>query len=590
MATEVIGLEIQTNLGGLRSQLKEATAEVQKLSQKFGESSKEANEAAMKAAKIKDAIGDANTKIAAFNPDRKFAAFSQSIQGVAGAFAGMQGAMGLMGIESENVQKQLLKVQSALAFSEGLNTFLDTGIDGFKNLGTAISDTASKAIKQLVISFSTLKGAMIATGIGALAVGVGLLIANFDKLKAAISGITKEQELYNEVHNESAKVAEDYKAKVADVSVALKAAKDGVISKEQALENYNKTLGDTLGKEETLEGAENAMTKRLPIYLETLRLKTEAQALRAKAADIATKIETGEAGELSVLEGLGAIFKNLIKGGTEVGLILTVAEKSINKANEAQSQANKLNEKANQLTEQTLVGEGKLDVFRKKVKIETPLKDTEKKFKGGAEKEITADPALLLQNSLNEAAAAQHIKNLDVIDKNHTLLQDVNIQNRKRLADQEIEDRKLRLQEVGVAIQSLTTIVGKDTVAGKALGIATATINTYQGASEALKQKSTLPSPFDVIAKIVNVTAIIATGLRTVSSIARVQVPGGGGGGTPSLAPITPTLPISSTITQLSQSSINQLGSGAMRAYVVETDIRTGQERQRRIDRAARII
>jgi hypothetical protein len=45
------------------------------------------------------------------------------------------------------------------------------------------------------------------------------------------------------------------------------------------------------------------------------------------------------------------------------------------------------------------------------------------------------------------------------------------------------------------------------------------------GASEAIKQKSTLPSPFDVITKVVNVATIIATGLKTVREITAVSVP-----------------------------------------------------------------
>lgn len=167
------------------------------------------------------------------------------------------------------------------------------------------------------------------------------------------------------------------------------------------------------------------------------------------------------------------------------------------------------------------------------------------------------------------------------------------------IAEKEAEIKKQKLSEVGNALNALTTIVGKDTIAGKALAISTAIINTFQGATEALKQKSVLPSPFDVIAKVANVGAVIATGLKTVKSIVSVKVPAvggaGGGGATPTIpsistaAPITPSAPVVNTRTQLDSQSIQQLGNATNRAYVVESDITNQQERIRRINRAARL-
>lgn len=202
---------------------------------------------------------------------------------------------------------------------------------------------------------------------------------------------------------------------------------------------------------------------------------------------------------------------------------------------------------------------------------------------------------LKIQNSFDE---------LDAITNN--LLAEVNAEEKaseakKQIALAEAELKKQQLSEVGNAIQNLTTIVGKDTIAGKALGIATALINTYQGASEAIKQKSTLPSPFDVVAKVVNVGAIIATGLKTVKAITSVQVPavkGGGGSAATSIptppsisatAPISPAQQLEASSTLLNAQAIQQLGSATNRAYVLESDVTNSQERITRINRAARL-
>lgn len=163
---------------------------------------------------------------------------------------------------------------------------------------------------------------------------------------------------------------------------------------------------------------------------------------------------------------------------------------------------------------------------------------------------------------------------------------------RMTVADLETAHKKAQVEEVASTLAKLGDLVGKQTIAGKALGIATALINTYQGASEAIKQKSTLPSPFDVIAKVANVATVIATGLKTVKAITAVQVPGGGGGGgaAPSLsvgqaAPVAPSI----GTTQLNQQSLNQMGNATVRAYVVDHDAQTNREKNERLNRAARL-
>ena len=186
MSTEIVGIKIQVNgqdkvlssMGEVRKELKQAQFDVLKFSEQFGATSKEATEAAKRVAQLKDAVGDAKDLVAAFNPDAKFKALAGSVQGVAGGFAAVQGALGLVGAESENVQKTLLKVQSALALSEGLNSVM-AAKDAFVNLGAVIKSGVTSA-------FGSLRSAIISTGIGALAIGVGLLIANFDKVKAAV--------------------------------------------------------------------------------------------------------------------------------------------------------------------------------------------------------------------------------------------------------------------------------------------------------------------------------------------------------------------------------------------------------------------
>ena len=132
MAEEIVGVKVKVDasdvgksVGSLKQQLREAQNEVNTLSEKFGATSKEAINAAKKAAQLKDAIGDAKALTDAYNPDAKFKAFGAALQGVVGGFSAVQGAIGLFGVESKEVEQTLLKVQSAMALSQGLDSILE---------------------------------------------------------------------------------------------------------------------------------------------------------------------------------------------------------------------------------------------------------------------------------------------------------------------------------------------------------------------------------------------------------------------------------------------------------------------------------
>ena len=212
MAEEKVGIKIEVDgsqgtkaVGNIRKEIKQATVDLQDAQAQFGEYSAEAITAAKRVAELRDRVSEAAETVRLFDPGQKFAAFSGALNAVAGGFSAVQGALGLVGVESEEVQKQLLKVQSALALSQGLSTITDSAKD-FQRLGAVIKQTetfqrglaaanviTSTALKAVGVSavttstgFKVLRGAIVATGIGALAVGLVLLVQNFDKVRDAV--------------------------------------------------------------------------------------------------------------------------------------------------------------------------------------------------------------------------------------------------------------------------------------------------------------------------------------------------------------------------------------------------------------------
>jgi hypothetical protein len=221
-----VGGNQEQAIGSLKKQLREAQQDVQALSDKFGATSEQAIEAAKRASELKDRIGDAKALTDAFNPDAKFKALTASLSGVAGGFAAAQGAIGLFGAESEAVEKTLLKVQSAMALSQGLQS-VGESIDSFKQLGAVVksttafqtaynfvmgqkvaiqtqdtattvastvatkaqaaaTNTATVATTASSVAMKVLRGAILATGIGALVIGLIAVVQNFGKIKTAI--------------------------------------------------------------------------------------------------------------------------------------------------------------------------------------------------------------------------------------------------------------------------------------------------------------------------------------------------------------------------------------------------------------------
>ena len=172
----------------LKKQLREATQELQLARQKYGEFSDEAVRAAQKVAGIRDEIDAANEAAQLFDPGKRFQALTTAASTAAGGIAAVQGAMALFGSESEEVEKALLKVQGAMALSQGLSQLKDVGKVteqlklSFRGLFVS-AKSATTATDGLTKGTKGLSKAIIATGVGALVAALGLLIANFDKVK-----------------------------------------------------------------------------------------------------------------------------------------------------------------------------------------------------------------------------------------------------------------------------------------------------------------------------------------------------------------------------------------------------------------------
>lgn len=227
MAKKIVQpVEVQASVKGdssvksFKAQIREAQQEALRLAAAFGETDARTLAAAQRVAELKDRMDDVNATIAGMHPD-KFQAIANITGTLARGFQAAQGAAALLGGESQDLQKAMLKVQGAMAFADG--------VAGLKDIKFQLAGLKGIIIDSVVPAFTTAAGAakMLrnALGIGLIISAVTALIAIFNKLDFSIDGVSKTDK----------KLLDQQKAK-------LKAAQDNVESLD-AQDNILKAQG-----------------------------------------------------------------------------------------------------------------------------------------------------------------------------------------------------------------------------------------------------------------------------------------------------------------------------------------------------------
>jgi hypothetical protein len=136
-----------------------------------------------------------------------------ALGGATAGFELMQGVMGTFGAESAEVEKLLLKVQSAMAISQGVQGVREA-IPAITAFGTAIKS-------QAIAALTTLKGALITTGIGALVVALGFAANAMGLFGDSSEDAEKQQKKLDDQLEKTNKRLEDQKNLTETVSQTL---------------------------------------------------------------------------------------------------------------------------------------------------------------------------------------------------------------------------------------------------------------------------------------------------------------------------------------------------------------------------------
>ena len=301
----------ENSIGGLEDRVEKLKQLIE--SEPIG--SKRFNELNRDLQKAQSSIKDVELQFEALDFEQKLTAGSDAIVGIAGGFAVAEGAAALFGESSEALEKTLSKVAGALALTTGLRD-LANGVIAMRKLSiatkaqavfqelnakaTATAATVQKlftgSVNTTTIGFKALKTAIISTGIGALVVGVGLLIANFDKLSAILSSTTREQKILNEATN---------------------AAIDSIGDELSAADKLSKTLKDETKTRKEKNDAVKALQKEYPDLLSNVDAEKDSLEDINKALELNTKLLLLKAKQEAVAELRAEQFKAIIKAQTE---------------------------------------------------------------------------------------------------------------------------------------------------------------------------------------------------------------------------------------------------------------------------------
>ena len=656
---KTIELEIKSNvgdaeksLGSLKSQLRNAQAEVASLSDKFGATSKEAVNAAKNAAILADKIGDAKALTDAFNPDAKFKALSGSLNGIAGGFSVVTGVMGTLGTESKDVEQAILKVQSAMAIASGAQA-IGESVDQFRQLGAVVK---SYAIVQKAITAGQWlwNAAMAANPIGLLVAGVAALVAggvaltnyfmsNAEAAKINTASINANKTALN---NQSKTADSASKSLQTNSEYQLAMAKASGASTDAIRKLELKLIDEKIAfANSSREIAKNTYHKNL----------NALASLKASDAD-EEQIKSQEEITQKSLEEFGKQTKNLNDANAEKGNIIRkqnveIRQEQTNHNNEVKNKNKEASTKANEdaitaeKERQDLIskqGESARDKYEAAEKL---IKDTKKANEDAlktenqikVEKE-NADFELkkqsLIEKGLSiEEIEKEHKRNLSIITKteNDKILADAKEQADKEIAlDLAIKEAKRNALNVGLDI--LQQFAGKNKAIALGIlavtkGLAIADIivgasKTIAGASAAtgLANSAALATPqaiatsgasaIPVIAGNVSIlgktlaltkltaatsiASIVAAGISGAKSITGGSAGGGsggsGGGGGTAPSPAAPAFNVvgASPTNQLAQTIGNQQQQ-PIKAYVVSNDVTTAQSLDRNIISSASI-
>ncbi len=508
-----------------------------------------------------------------------------SIQGLAGGFELAQGVMGAFGVESAKVEEALLKVNSAMAIAQGV-----------------------QSVRESIPAFKALNAVLMSNPIG-------LIVTAFIALSAAAMYFaSKANTEVIDAFNKSKEASEKYRKQLEKTAQQQNKINDKILKDLDREAARRIAMGEDASKVQKQINAEKIKT--LEISLE--QDKAEVRILNSEKEKLkATQKQTKEKLQQQVIAAKQAVDDNVL--GIEVIRLYNIKKiadaleqiKEIDKETEKQLQATNA-----QLTARNQEIEASEDAINDLKTAQISLNTEAKKGNDEAAKkrkeeldaiaEVNAGK-LALETTFLKTKRAIAIENnaidLDVLKTQADAENKIKEAKRKEDAEKAKAAKKAQLDaELNMAKTALSTLgeiadlfAGKDEASQKkafnvkkAAAIATTTIETYQAAQSAYASQMAIPTPDAPIRAAIAAGIAIAQGLVRVASISKTKFQGGGGGASGGGGGGGGSVPSPSTPANFNivgNSNTNQLMEGLnnnpVKTYVVSGDVTSAQSLDR---------
>lgn len=480
---------------------------------------------------LKEQMEEINSSAMDFG--QKLGNVTKAMTGISGAVTAATGALSLFGIENEEAQKKITATMtSLLGITEGLSK-MDDGIKAFKRLTIAVN-SSSKAM-------GVFKTALISTGIGALVVVLGSVIAYWDEFTEAI-GLSSEQ--MEKLGNIASGVFNVFTSSLKGIAQALgkmikgdfKGAWDSLKDGFSVVKNFNEGVAEAESKreEEKTKKVKEETEKRAKIAEDEYKKRIEAaQKLAKYEKDMAAaKTRGDESGRYTQgafdreMKYFDTLFKVYRKDSEEYNNLVLEKEQFL------------------QDWENHFIEEAKKEEEANKQKAEAAKKAADE------EKERAHQARLDMLQSFNEDLMTEQQK----LDQRYKMLIDAATKEGKdtakitewyekektRIIDEE-EEKQMQIRQasiknytsladgIGSIIGSISDMMEEGTAEQKGLAIAATTIQMLTGIATALSGAfTTKTGPWDIALAAVQAASIAASGIASITKISQVKSDGSG--------------------------------------------------------------
>ena len=530
--------EVKIQTGESARTVKELRKELRDLKDQLlstQQGTEEYNSIMVKAADIQHELKEQMEEInsSAMDFGQKLGNVTKTMTGISGAITAATGALSLFGIENEEAQKKITATMTSLiGITEGLSK-MDDGIKAFKRLTIAVN-SSSKAM-------GVFKTALISTGIGALVVVLGSVIAYWDEFTEAI-GLSSDQ--LEKLGNIASGVFNVFTSSLKGIAQALgkmlkgdfKGAWESLKDGFSVVKNFNEGVekAESKREEEKTKKAKEEAEKRAKIAEDEYKKRIEAtQKLAKYEKDLAAaKTRGDESGRYTQgafdreMKYFDTLFKVYRKDSEEYNNLVLEKEQFL------------------QDWENHFAEEAKKEEETNKQKAEAAKKAAEEK------KERAHQARVAMLQSFDEDLMTEQQK----LDQRYQMLIDAATKEgedttkitewyekeKTRIVEEEeekqmqIRQSKLKAYEaigngIGDVLGSISDMMAEGTEEQKGLAIASTTIQMLTGIASALAMTYTTHTGWwDWALGISQAASIAAAGIASITKISQVKSDGSG--------------------------------------------------------------